>query len=87
MSETKGPIDDILEDLRTRREEVELQIGLAKGEAKKHWDILEGRFEELKIKADAAGDVASSTAENVAEALELAAQELREGYAKLKKLL
>lgn len=87
MSKTKGPIDSILDELGTQRDEIELQIGLAKGEVKKQWSVLEGRFEELKIKADNAGDIASDTAENVSEALEMAAEELRSGFEKLKKLI
>ena len=37
MSEKKGPIDSILDELGTQRDEIELQIGLAKGEVKKHF--------------------------------------------------
>ena len=87
MSDAKTTVESLLDEIRRRREEIEVQIHLAKADARSEWAELEDKFEELKAKADKARDVAAETAENLGEALELAASELREGYAKLKKLI
>ena len=90
MSDTQNSqnsIEKVLEELRQRRDEIELQIHMAKSETKEEWEVLEKKLSHIRAKAASLSYVAADTAENVGEALDLAVSELRAGYEQLKKLL
>ena len=53
-------------------------------DAKEEWSELEKRFEEFKTKASAVAEVTEESAGDVGEALKLVAEELREGYKKIR---
>lgn len=101
MSNNK--IDSILNDTKTLSDELQLKLNLGKADVKDEFDGLESAYELLKSKiakiADVAGDSAAElriaaelgikgdSKEDRDTALELAAEELKESYEKIKKLL
>jgi len=87
MSDEKQSTDVLLSELKRPRDELALQVHLGKAEAKEEWAKLEKEYEELRTKCKPAAGVAGETAKNVVSALDLAAQELKRGYDRVRKLL
>ena len=87
MSVTEKIIDKsekLFKELDTERGKLELQLHLLSMDAKQEWSELEKRFEEFKTKASAVTEVTEESAGDVGEALKLVAEELREGYKKIR---
>jgi len=96
-------IDEILSDAQTLRDELALQLHLAAAEAREEFERLEPQLDKLKRKsreiAEAAGDTAreiaiaaelgikAESSEDVKTALQLAAEEIKEGFRKIAKTL
>jgi len=78
MTETSS----LFEDLKRTRDEIRLQIHLASMEARDEWNELETKWENFARKAQL-----KETAENLGEAAEELAGEIKAGYVKLKKAL
>ncbi len=87
MTDPGKGLDDVIERLKRMRDEIELKIHLGKADAKREWEDLEKRFQDLKAKSAPAREAAGDTAKNVAAALGQAADELKKGYERLRKLL
>jgi ElaB/YqjD/DUF883 family membrane-anchored ribosome-binding protein len=81
-----GKADEILEDLKTRRDELRVRMNLAGKEARDEWDKLEERFESLRERMTPVGDAASETFDDVGQVLGKAADELKKGYERLKNM-
>lgn len=80
--------DDMLAKLAREREDLALKIGLAKLEAKAEWEELEAKWDHLKaVKGPPMKEAAAETARGVASTLEQAADELKKGYEKIRRLL
>ena len=87
MSEGKGKIDEALKTLKREHEELALKMHLAKAEAREEWKELEAKLDELERRARPAAKVVEETAGGVGASLELAADEIKKGFAKIRKLL
>jgi hypothetical protein len=79
--------EQLSKELQTDRDEIKLQLHLLNMDAKKEWNELEKKYEQFKAKASTVSGVAEDSAGNVTEALKLVAEELRNGYKHIKKLL
>ncbi len=75
-------LDDILAELRQRRDELRLQLHLASKDAKDEWEELEEKMEDFTAKAKI-----GETGEGVGKALGQLGKELKLGYARIKKAL
>lgn len=71
-------------DLEQKRDELRVQAHLAKAEAKEELVKLEAKIDELKARADKAGDQAQDVLEDVAKKANIVASELRESLARIK---
>ena len=87
MAEEKGAFDEIIQDLKQMRDEIEVQLHLASADARDEWAKLEKKWEHLRARADVVGGAAEQTADNVGDALGLVADELKKGYRRIKGLL
>jgi len=76
-----------LEDLRTTRDELRVRVHLGKMDAQTQWEQVEKQWQHLEAKLKVVGDAGRDVAEDVGEAANLAIEEMKEGYAKLRKLL
>jgi len=76
-----------LEDLRTTRDELRVRVHLGKMDAQKQWDQVEKQWQHVESKLKSAGETGREVAGEVGEAASLALAEMKEGYAKLRKLL
>ncbi|HFU77339.1 MAG TPA: hypothetical protein ENL02_01890 [Epsilonproteobacteria bacterium] len=103
MSELESKIDQWLEEAQTLRDELAVKANLGVAEAKDELGKLDEQMEDLKSKgkqiANMAGDTAqelriaaemgikSDSKEDLTTALELAGEEIKKGYERIKKLL
>ena len=67
--------------------ELALKIHLGSKDAKDEWDKLEKKWDELVAQGKPVADAVGETARNVGSAAELAAEEIKKGYERIKKLL
>ena len=87
MSDEKRSIQEQLAALKRERDELALKIHLAKAEARGEWQELETRLDELEQRARPLAQAVGETAGGVGASLELAADEIKKGFAKIRKLL
>ena len=82
----RDEVQKLLDTLAQQRDELMLKAHLAKADAKDELDKVEAQWESLKAKADQAKGVAEGAGKEIVAASELLADEIREGYERLRKL-
>lgn len=87
MTERRFDLDAVVEDLKRVRDEVRVQMHLAKADAKDEYERLEHEWEHVRAKLGVIGEEAGKAAVEVGSALKLAVDELRHGYEKVRQLL
>lgn len=86
--EVKHRWDDVLAKLKQERDELALKMHLGKKEAAAEWERLEAKWHEVKAEQmPPMRDAVDETTVGVGLALELAAEELKKGYEKIRNLL
>jgi hypothetical protein len=86
--QVKARWDEVLAKLTKEREELALKVHLGKKEAAAEWEKLEAKWRQIKTtKVPPMKDAAKDTAGGVGAALDLAAEELKKGYERIRKLL
>ncbi len=76
-----------LEDLRATRDELRVRLHLGKLDAQEQWDQIEKQWQHVESKLKVASEAGREIAEDIGEAANLTIDEIKEGYAKLRKLL
>lgn len=76
-----------MEDLRTTRDELRLRVHLGKMDAQAQWEQVEKQWQHAESKLKSAREAGREIAGEVGEAVNLAIEEMKQGYAKLRKLL
>lgn len=71
--------DDILEELKQKRDELRVQMHLASKEAQEEWEELEGKMKEFSRRAQL-----ERTGDDVGEALGNLGREIKQGYQRLR---
>jgi uncharacterized protein YjbJ (UPF0337 family) len=87
MGYTMDDLKKLIDDLKQQRDEINLQLHLGKAEVRDEWDKLEPKWEEVKGKMATVGEVAGQAAESVTAAAGLLADEIKQGYDRIKKAL
>jgi F0F1-type ATP synthase membrane subunit b/b' len=85
MAKLRADAEQLLAKVREERDELKLKLHLARAEARDEWQKLEPRWEHLQSQVR---DIASATGDaskDVGAALGLLADELRHGYARIRK--
>jgi len=86
--DVKHPWDNVLAKLKQERDELALKVHLGKKEAAAEWERLEAKWHEVKAREfPAATDTTDESTVGVGLALELAAEELKKGYERIRKML
>ncbi len=75
-------VEEIVQDLKTKRDEIEVKIHLASQELQQDFHDLEDKWEQIRSKAGL-----DRTVEGVGSALELLGDELKRGYDRIRKSL
>ena len=76
-----------LKDLRVTRDELRVRMHLGKLDAQDQWEQIEKQWQHVESKLKLAGETGREVAEDIGEAASVAVEEMKEGYAKLRKLL
>jgi BMFP domain-containing protein YqiC len=79
--------EETIAKLKRERDELALEIELGKAEAREEWKALEAKLAALEAKSKPAAKAVGETAQGVGASLELAADEIKRGFEKLRKLL
>lgn len=81
--------DELLEELRQKRDELRVQLHLASREARDEWEELEDKMEEFSGKAKQfAGDAGiRETGEGLGRALGQLGNEIKLGYERIRKAI
>ena len=87
MGYTRDDLKKLVDDLTQQRDEINLKLHLAKAEVRDEWDKLEPKLKEVKGKMSTVSEVAGQTAESVTAAAGLIADEIKQGYDRIKKAL
>ena len=79
-------IDDIIEELKQKRDAARVQIHLASKEIKEEWEELEEKMEDFSGKAKQFADDAElkKTGEGIGDALSQLGGELKRGYERIR---
>lgn len=72
------------EGLRQQRDELVLQVNLAKLEVKQEWDKAEHQLEQWQVKADAALNEAKTASDDIVAGLDLLADEIKGAYRRIR---
>ena len=83
----KDRLSEEMENLRTVRDEIKLQIHLGQSEAKERWAKLEKQWEHLEGRAHVVAEASRDSLDDIEAAAKQLAEEIRDGYRSLKKLL
>ena len=78
--------DDMLEELKQKRDELRVQMNLASKEVKEEWDELEDKMEEFSAKAKklAADAKLKETGSGLGDALGQLGHEIKLGYERIR---
>ena len=87
MSENDSRFDGMMQRLETERDELKVKLNLAKMEAREEWDELEKKMDALKGRMKVIGDEAKEAGGDVGAAVDMLADEIKEGFSKLRKML
>ena len=87
MADSQNSFDEVMSNLRRLRDELRLQIHLGSKEAQDQFAKLERKWDEMMSEGKPVADVVSDTARGIGTAAELAADELKQGYEKIRDLL
>lgn len=83
----KKTFDQVMADLKQQRDELRLQMHLAKTEAREEWEELEKKWQHLESRLGRAADEAKASAHNVGAAMETVAEELGAAYRRIRNSL
>lgn len=81
----KAKLQDVLADLERERDELKLKLHLAKAEGRDELARMEEKIAELRFRAGAAGTEARDAMDGINEAASRLADEIREGFARVRK--
>jgi len=76
-----------IDALRAARDELKVQMHLAKAEARERWEKLEKKWHHLEARGHVLAEASRESLDDIEEAGRLLVQEIREGYDSLRKLL
>ncbi len=85
--QTQDKLDELMEVLKQRRDELSVQMHLGKAEVKDLWQETEEKWWHLRNQLDKIDNETGDAAKDVGAAAMLMAEELKRGYERLRKLL
>lgn len=83
----KIEFDNLLEKLKSERDEITLKLHLASMEAKEEFEEADKHWETLKIKAAEISDESKETSEEFIAKAKIVGEELKDAYARISKRL
>lgn len=87
MSDLREQLEQEVDQLRTLRDELNVQLHLASQDLKDQWERLERGWSHVESRAKQIGDVGDDVAHEVRETLHVLTDQLKGGYERIKQLL
>ncbi len=87
MNDIKENLQELAAELRQTRDELRVQISLAKAEARDEWEELEEKWEHFRARAKPVEDAVGESAGEVGDALLSLGKELKRGYQRIRDAL
>ena len=79
--------EKLIGTLREQRDELRVQLHLAKAEARDEWDEVEKKWDHIEPRLEKLGHEAKESAEDLGAALSQVAEEIGHAYERIKKAL
>ena len=86
MTDQNDKLKSLLERLETERDELKVKLGLAKLEAREEWQELEDKIQGLRGRLNRLKDEAGDAGSDVGAAFDLVADEVKQGFDRIRKL-
>ena len=83
----QSKLDEMLRKLETERDELRVKLNLAKMDAKDEWDDVEKKMEALKGRMKVVSEEAKEASGDVGAAIDVLADEVKESFSRLRKML
>jgi seryl-tRNA synthetase len=80
-------LSNMIDDLRTERDELSLQIHLGKQDAKSELKALSKKLDDLNRRYEPVKDAAKESGEDVWDAMKLGANEIKDGFHRIRQSL
>ena len=87
MTDVKRELDNLNEEIIRARDELRLQMALAKAEIRDDWDELDKQWQQFSQQLKRAGREAADASGDVSIALTALGKELQKGYQRIRKAL
>lgn len=87
MSDEQGRMERVMQKLEEERDELRVKLNLAKMEAREEWEELEKKMDALRGRMKVVGEEAKEASGDVGAAVGVLADEIKEGFSRLRKLL
>ena len=87
MNDMRTRIDEMLEDLKQERDELQVRLHLAKLETSEEWQKLEAKMGKFESKAKQLGSVTAEASKDMGRAAKLLGEEIRDGFKKIARTL
>ena len=87
MTDAQERLTSVLQQLEAERDELKVKLGLAKLEARDEWRALEGKMDSLRGRMKVIGGEAKEASGDVAAAVDVLADEIKDGFSKIRKLI
>lgn len=87
MEKGKERLQKLMQQLEQERDEIKMKFGLAKLEAREEWQQLEKKMDGLRGRMKVVGDEAKEASGDVGAAFDVVADEIKDGFERLKKLI
>lgn len=87
MTDRRSNIDSMIEELKQTRDELALKIHLASAEVRDEWEDFEKKLDHVRGQAKRVGEAVGEAADDVGDALGIVADELKQGYERIRKLI
>lgn len=87
MDQSKEKLQKLLTQLEQERDELKVKVGLAKLEAREEWQEIEKKIEGLQGRLKVLGEEAREASGDVGAAVDVLADEIKDGFARLRSLL
>ncbi|MDH5184540.1 MAG: hypothetical protein OEX12_11690 [Gammaproteobacteria bacterium] len=82
--DVKDEVKEILADLKQLRDELKLQLHLAKDEVREQWEPVEKKFQKFEGQAEHVGSAAKDASTDVVEAAKLLGEEVKKAFTKIR---
>lgn len=79
MNNTKDTIDEMFQELKKRRDELQVQLHLAKMEAGDEWKTVNSKLRKLEAKAKEVGEAGADASKDIGAAAKLLGEEISKG--------